>query len=458
VTDQPLTDIPEASAANRPASWERSGSHGTQPRGELATGWWRLSLLVAGVVALGLLAGRGWVFITVALFVMIFLHELGHFVTAKWTGMKVTEFFIGIGPKLWSFRRGETEYGVKLIPFVAYVRIIGMNNLDDCAPEDEPRTYRQQTFPRRLLVISAGSIMHFLQAFLLFVVLFAVVGVPGNTDVALRLGGKEPAWGITGLAPGGAAQHAGIHPGDRIVSIDGVAIDDIEQVGALVSARPGKHVVIRVDRVDEVVSIPVTIGHRPDDPNEGLLGVEMGTLNPDHVPDVSTNPVSSVANAAYYTGEWTWETVRGLGAFFTGGLGNFVDRVADGGGNHGNGPVVGNGRGGGSSSGEDKDRVVSMVGVARIGADAGQNDMSDFLWLLAIVNISIGVLNMLPLLPLDGGHAAIAVYERIRSTRGRRHMADVSRLLPLTYAVVLFLGLIMMSSIYLDIVDPVGLR
>ena len=81
--------------------------------------------------------------------------------------MKVTEFFLGFGPKLWSFRRGETEYGIKLIPVVAYVRIIGMNNLDEVAPEDEPRTYRQQTFPRRMLVITAGSMMHFIQAFVL---------------------------------------------------------------------------------------------------------------------------------------------------------------------------------------------------------------------------------------------------------------------------------------------------
>ena len=88
---------------------------------------------------------------------MIFLHELGHFVTAKVSGMKVTEFFFGFGPKLWSFTKGETEYGVKAIPAGAYVRIIGMNNLEEIPPEDEPRTYRAQSYPRRLLVGVAGS-------------------------------------------------------------------------------------------------------------------------------------------------------------------------------------------------------------------------------------------------------------------------------------------------------------
>lgn len=124
------------------------------------------------------------------------------------------------------------------------------------------------------------------------------------------------------------------------------------------------------------------------------------------------------------------------------------------------GPTVG----GSSSSGDsrpasegDENRLVSIYGVARIGASASEDGMSGFVLLMAFVNVSIGVLNLIPLLPLDGGHAAVATYERIRSIGGRRHMADVSRLLPLTYAVVMFLVLIGVSSIYLDIVDPIGL-
>ena len=111
----------------------------------------------------------GWPLLVMILgiVVMIFLHELGHFVTAKWSGMKVTEFFIGFGPRIWSFQRGETEYGLKVIPAGAYVRIIGMNNLDEVDPADEPRTYRQQSFPKRLLVVCAGSLCTSLQAFVL---------------------------------------------------------------------------------------------------------------------------------------------------------------------------------------------------------------------------------------------------------------------------------------------------
>ena len=154
--------------------------------------WWR------SPSPSGLYAGKGWLLIIAAITVMIFLHELGHYLTAKWSGMKVTEFFLFFGPKLWSFRRGETEYGVRLIPVGAYVRIIGMNNIDECPPEDEARTFRQQSFPKRLLVVSAGSLMHFLQAFVLFLVAFSWLGVPAYTDEARQRLGGGPSRRTTG--------------------------------------------------------------------------------------------------------------------------------------------------------------------------------------------------------------------------------------------------------------------
>jgi membrane-associated protease RseP (regulator of RpoE activity) len=120
--------------------------------------------MVAGLLALGIFVSWGLVVVIVAIVGMIFLHELGHFVAAKRGGMKVTEFFIGFGPRLWSFRRGETEYGLKLLPAGAYVKVIGMHNLEEVPPEDEPRTYRQASYPRRMAVALAGSTMHFLLA------------------------------------------------------------------------------------------------------------------------------------------------------------------------------------------------------------------------------------------------------------------------------------------------------
>lgn len=431
------------------------------PRGEVAGGAWRIVLLAAATVGLGVLAGRGWLLIIAALFVMIFLHELGHFLTAKWTGMKVTEFFLFFGPKIWSFRRGETEYGIKLIPIGAYVRIIGMNNLDDAPPEDEPRTYRQQSFPKRMLVITAGSMMHFAQALVLFFVVFSIIGVPGETRLAERFGGREldpSEWIVGSVAPGTAADRAGIEPGDDIVSIAGNPLEQIEDIRPVIERRIGQELPVVVERDRERLELTARIGSRRDETGRatGFLGVGEGYPS---LPSVTTDPLTGAGEAAKQTGSVMWQTFRGLGSFLTGGLGTFADNVADG--TSAEGPALSGstngGDGGRSITRGDEDRLMSMVGVARWGASASEEGAADFLLLLALINVSIGLLNLLPLLPLDGGHAAVAIYERIRSTRGRRHMADVSRLLPITYAVMLLGLMLMVSAVYLDIVDPIGL-
>ncbi|MET0727429.1 MAG: site-2 protease family protein [Acidimicrobiales bacterium] len=453
--DQPLRSADLSSAP--PVSGRVAGAPGgSEPRGEIAGEWWRLALVVAVTVVFGLWAGKGWLLIIAALTVMIFLHELGHYLTAKWSGMKVTEFFLFFGPKIWSFRRGETEYGIKLIPVGAYVRIIGMNNLDETPPEDEPRTFRQQSYPKRLLVVSAGSLMHLLQAFVLFLLVFSWVGVPAYTDQAERLGATydESDWVIGSVSEGSGAADAGMRPGDDLVSIDGRPVTTFADVGPLVEDRAGDTVDLVVDRDGELVALDATIGRRPDDRSAGFLGV--GGAFPDR-PAVTAGPVRSVVAAAEVTAVTVRQTVGSLVGFFTGGMGDFVSSVVEGDPDGDGVTVGGSGSGGGRVADEgDESRLVSIYGVARIGADMSEDGMAGFLLLLAFVNISIGVLNMIPLLPLDGGHAAIATYERIRSIGGRRHMADVSRLLPLTYAVVMFLLLIGVSSIYLDIVDPIG--
>ena len=146
----------------------------------------RSSCCSLGALILGRKLGVNAPLIILGIAVMIFFHELGHFITAKWTGMKATEFFLGFGPTLWSFRRGETEYGLKLIPAGAYVKIIGMHNLEEVDPADEPRAYRQKTYPRRVLVASAGSVMHFIMATVLFFICFAFIGVPDENKWYVR--------------------------------------------------------------------------------------------------------------------------------------------------------------------------------------------------------------------------------------------------------------------------------
>src|SRR5207248_6378932 len=152
----------------------------------------RLGYFVAIVLVLAVITGFSpFLGVIGALIAIVMLHEFGHFVTAKWSGMKVSEYFFGFGPRLWSIKKGETEYGIKAIPVGGYVRILGMNNLEKVDPADEARTYRQQSYPRRLLVAVAGSAMHFLIAFLLLIVVWAAIGHPqGTTQVGSIYGAK----------------------------------------------------------------------------------------------------------------------------------------------------------------------------------------------------------------------------------------------------------------------------
>ena len=199
----PLEPEPDAEAAARrgsSSSWSPWPS--SRPSSSLL-GWGYLLLFIVILIAI------------------VMLHEFGHFVTAKWAGMKVTEYFVGFGPRLWSVRRGETEYGVKAIPAGGYVRIIGFTSTEEVPEEDEPRAYRQQPFHQRIIVASAGSVMHFLIAFVLALILVLTFGQATNN---YKVAALEHWPGET--TP---AALAGLKAGDTIVSIDGKTFSQPER-------------------------------------------------------------------------------------------------------------------------------------------------------------------------------------------------------------------------------------
>jgi membrane-associated protease RseP (regulator of RpoE activity) len=424
--------------------------HDEQPSYE--TGGLRLALLVGSLALVGVLWGVAAVAIILGVVVMIFLHELGHFATAKWSGMKVTEFFIGFGPRIWSFQRGETTYGVKVVPAGAYVRIIGMNNLDEADPADEPRTYRQQSFPKRLLVVSAGSIMHLIQAFVILVVLLGVVGVPAGTLTAPR----AEAWDVSEVVADSAAAQAGFEEGDRIVAVDGRPASSFDGLGdALGPHAVGDELTFTVERDGETLSVPAELGARPED--EAASG-EVGTpfLGVGHsgyypVEDLSIGEavVQAPGEMASFVGEATGAMV----SFFSpSGLSDFADTVGRG----AEDAPAGGGSGSAQPAAEDDgNRMISIYGAVRLGTQLSEEGWAPVLLLFFTINIFIAILNMLPLPPLDGGHAAVAIYERVRSRGGRRYHADMAKLLPLTYAVVMCLVLLGVTSLYLDIVNPI---
>jgi membrane-associated protease RseP (regulator of RpoE activity) len=417
------------------------------------TGGIRLAALILGIVAVGFVFGWGYVLTIAGIVVMIFLHELGHFVTAKWSGMKVTDFFIGFGPRIWSFQRGETQYGIKAIPAGAFVRIIGMNNLDETDPADEARTYRQQSFPKRLLVVSAGSIMHFIQAFVLLVILLTVVGVPGGTltDEARH----DESWRVGNIEKDSAAKAAGLRKGDDIVTFDGEPVSTWDDVTDLIKAHEvGDQVRFQVVRGGETLDLAATLRPRPDD-IEGTPGTPFLGLGAQY-PKETVGLGTALVQAPQEMGRFVGNTLGSLaGVFSPSGISDMADNVSQA---HQQDNSSGSSGSTVSNDDQNDNRLLSILGVLRLGAAASEEGgYGNLLVIFFAMNVFIGIFNMLPLPPLDGGHAAVAIYERARSRRNRRYFADATRLLPVTYAVVMLLVVVFVTALYLDIVNPLPL-
>ncbi len=429
-------------------NWDGGGADPVAPP---RRGWAlaRLVLVVAAVIAVAYAGGVGeTVLLVLALVVCIVLHELGHFATAKSAGMKVTEFFVGFGPTLWSVQRGETTYGVKALPLGGYCRIIGMHNLEEVDPADEARTYRQQPLGRRLSVAVAGSAMHFLIA---LVVLFAMFAWTGDTSGYLATPPTAAVVGIDRLSTGPSpAQAAGFRLGDRIVSIDGRRFATYDAETAYIRAHAGRALTVVVDRAGRQVTLrptPVNLQHvqvhgvpasaLPATAHSvGFIGIESSNV-------VHSGVAASVSEAGGAFVRTSALTLDALGRLVTlHGVTSYFH-------------MLGSQKAADTTSASSV-RFSSPVGVVRLFHTATADGLATVLYLLALVNISLGLFNLVPLLPLDGGHVAIAVYEGARSRRRRRYHADVGKLLPLLYlaiGVIVFLGV---TSLYLDVRDLVA--
>ncbi|MEO6987980.1 MAG: RIP metalloprotease RseP [Aquihabitans sp.] len=486
----------------------------------------RLAALLAAMVALAV--WRPWLFVVIAAVVlMIGLHELGHFVMAKRAGMKVTEFFLFFGPKVWSIKRGETEYGIKCIPAGAYVKIIGMTNLEEVDPADEGRTYRQKTFGQRVKVAVAGSAMHFMLAIVLIFVALTVTGQPGGT-IDVREQNKN--WQIGAVAEGTGAASAGLQPGDIVLSIDGVNTEAFADVREVSTTHKGDTVPFVIDRDGTELTVPVDLkpfyswyvdrvpegspvedaGLVADDQIVSIDGIEVrgvrdldavlqeleGTTVPVEYVRMDETEIRStdlmvesfileggeafigitaefqdpetigvlpaLVQAPVDFGRVTWMSMQALGSFFTpSGISDFVGQL----GSASEDRAAANPTStetsatlhGSGAGGVNENRLMSIFGLVMLGSEVGEVQPGALITLFALINMFIGVFNLIPLLPFDGGHVMIAVYEKIQEKRlhQRRYFADVSRLMPLVYVVVVGLGLLFVSTLYLDIANPI---
>jgi membrane-associated protease RseP (regulator of RpoE activity) len=416
----------------------------------------RLAVIVGGLVAIGFAAGAGeTVLLVLALIGCIIAHEFGHYITAKAAGIKVTEFFVGFGPRLWSVRRGETEYGVKGIPLGGYCRILGMNNLEEVDPADEARTYRQAPLWRRLSVALAGSTMHFLIALAILFSMFFWTGDSGNYLTSpTSFPASNPIVEVDGLQVGNTvvaspAQDAGFRLGDRIVAIDGLRFSNWAQISAYIQSHYARRLDVTVSRDGRLVHLfPVPVNKYnvqisgagapslprppPGTPPVGFIGVAPSPV----IHSSLGQSISRAGGAWVHVNALTLDafgrllTLHGVSSYFHM-LSN--QKAAD---NPGNGV-----------------RFESPVGIVRLLHQAGQSGAATVLWLIAVINLSLGIFNLLPFFPLDGGHVAVALYEGVRSRPRRRYHADVAKLLPLFYlglGLVVFLGA---SALFLDLRD-----
>ena len=431
-----------------PAAEGGSPAGGTPPGAAPAKSPRRLAAeLVAAIVVIGALAVlTGYLdllIVVVSIIVIVMLHELGHFLAAKRGGMKVTEYFVGFGPRLWSFRRGETEYGIKALPLGGYVKIPGMTNLEEVDPADEGRLYRDKPFHSRLLVAVAGSAVHFLLAFVLLWVLLAFVGVPNGSQVQIQ--GLNPVGGQTS-----PAAHGGIRSGDVVVSVNGKAVDgNVQVLTDVIHSHPDQPVTVVVDRngTDRTLTVTPANGrtlHEKDSVAPkgtapfGLIGVSLGS-------PVQTRPaLGAIASTGSQLGSLAWTSVTGIGHLFSpASVGQRFDQVAS--------------AKAASQAAANGTRAQSIVGIGGLATDALHASIGDYLYILIVINIFFGVFNLFPMLPLDGGHVAIAVYEKIRT--GRRKVlyhADVAKLMPFTWLFMLFLAVLIVPAFLTDILHPMA--
>jgi membrane-associated protease RseP (regulator of RpoE activity) len=398
---------------------------------------------LAIVIGLGFYSGYGeTVLLVLALVGCIVAHEGGHFLAAKAGGIKVTEFFFGFGPRLWSVRRGETEYGVKALPLGGYCRIIGMNNLEEVDPADEVRTYRHAPMWRRLSIDVAGSAAHFLIALLVLFAMFFWTGDSGRYLTTIPA--SNPIEQILGFTSGTSpAEQAGFRVGDRIVSIDSQHFSSWTAMGKYIQSHIGKPLDVVVDRNGQLLHlhpVPVDLAkvqvsgpNAPPSAPVGFIGIGIS-------PVIHSGLAASVRQAGgafVYAGAQTFD-----------GLGRLVSL-------HGVSSYVHTLTSQKAASNPSNVRFVSPVGLVRVLHQAGATGLPSVLWLLAIINIFIGIFNLLPIFPLDGGRVVVALYEGIRS-RTHSYRVDMAKLLPVFYlglVLILFIG---MSALFLDLRDLVS--
>ena len=369
-----------------------------------------------------------------ALLISVMIHEFGHYIMARKFGMKVTEFFVGFGKRIWSTQRGETEYGIKAIPAGGYCKISGMTPDDAMDPGEESRAFYIARSSKKLIVLGAGSFLHFVIGIVLLFTLLAGVGINAVTSV------------VNQVVPESAAVTAGFKAGDEITSINGQDVSDWADGIDLIRQSNGAQLTFTVKRDGQSISLTAT-------PVLTDVGGEdryvLGIIN--EVASKRLGIIESGQNSLQITGSMTVQSLKSLALL----------------------PAKIPELWGQTFGGQERDvnGLVGVVGVARVsgevvsnGDDSWAQRIGTFLLIIASLNIFIGIFNLLPILPLDGGHMAVAIADEVRALiarlrrRPRPAPINVQVLTPVTAAVVVILIALTLLLLVADVINPISLN
>ena len=400
----------------------------------------------------------GIVLFALAILISVALHECGHMWVARATGMKVRRYFVGFGPTIWSTMRpnrlGQTEYGVKAVPLGGFCDIAGMTSVEELAPEDRPYAMYRQKVWKRVAVLFAGPGMNFIIGLALIYGIAIAWGLPnlhqptnamvGETACVASQISKEELGECTGPGP---AALAGIQAGDVVTKVGDTDVANFDELVATVRKLDGPTAfTVRRDENGQqrefTTTVDVTRADRFTSADAtaptpvGAVGIAPATFGP-----TQYNPLSAVPATFAFTGDLAAELGKSL-AKIPSKVGALVDAI------------------GGAE--RDKETPISVVGASIIGGDTVDRGLWVMFWFfLAQLNFVLGAVNLLPLLPFDGGHIAVATYEKLRDMvrRARGLVAggpvNYLKLMPATYVVLAVVGAYMLLTVTADLVNPI---
>jgi len=373
------------------------------------------------------------------------VHEYGHYITAKRYGMRVTEFFLGFGKRIWSTQRGETEFGIKAIPAGGYCKISGMSVRDEMPADIAHRAFYKARTREKLVVLGSGSVLHFILGFLFLFILFTGVGVVKSLPIIQEVLPCVPAkTECTSSDPISPAKQAGLLPGDEVVGINGVRNLEWSEISPVLRESAGKQISLVILRDGSEINIELVAATRTvDGEDRGFIGI----VNKYGL--VKENPISAIGSSAEATAQLFVGSIKALI-----GLPQQIPTLI-------RQTFLGEERG--------TDGLVGIVGVARATGETASSSnltmgekIATFLLIIASLNIFVGIFNLIPILPLDGGHIAVALFEgarrQIYRIRGRTEpgKVDIEKLTPIT--VIVLVALIFLTALLLiaDIFNPIN--